>query len=174
MTAATSSMADIAKPSLGVMKRKSIIIPQPSSHRKLKDAIKKIVDEILELFIEAQQIGKDDNGTTKMILDHIKKRNTNAVEVLEWLLNNQHTLQYKTLLGYFYLHDIGTEIDTRKAYVLYLAAAKKDYPIAQYLLGECYSSDMAIHYYSKASKLGHESSQIVMNKLLKATSSPPS
>ncbi|CAG8677428.1 11230_t:CDS:1, partial [Cetraspora pellucida] len=140
MTAATSSVSDIARPSMNAMKRRSIIIPQPANHRKLKDAVKKIVDEILELFIEAQQIGKDDSGITNMILDHTKKRNTNAVEVLEWLLCNQHTLQYKTLLGYFYLHDIGTEIDTRKAYVLYLAAAKKDYPIAQYLLGECYSS----------------------------------
>ncbi|CAG8567429.1 4715_t:CDS:2 [Dentiscutata erythropus] len=165
MTAVTSaSVSDIAKPPMSAMKRRSIIIPQHSNHRdKLKDAIKKrVADEIVELFVEAQQIGKDDTVIIKMILDHIKKRNTNSVEVLEWLLSNQHTLQYKTLLGYFYLHDIGTEIDTRKAYVLYLAAAKKDYPIAQYLLGECYSSGsgtksdekLAFQWYQKAAEGG--------------------
>ncbi|RIB12136.1 hypothetical protein C2G38_2145218 [Gigaspora rosea] len=165
MTAATSaSVSDIAKPSMGAMKRRSILIPQSSNHRdKLKDAIKKkAIDEIVELFVEAQQIGKNDTGIIKMILDNMKKRNTNAGEVLDWLLCNQHTLQYKTLLGYFYLHDIGTEIDTRKAYVFYLAAAKKDYPIAQYLLGECYSSGsgtkadekLAFQWYQKAAEGG--------------------
>ncbi|CAG8705142.1 21366_t:CDS:2 [Gigaspora margarita] len=124
MTAATSvSVSDIAKPSMGAMKRRSILIPQSSNHRdKLKDAIKKkAIDEIVELFIEAQQIGKTDTGIITMILDHMKKRNTNAGE--------------------------GT--------------------------GTTKNIDMAIHYYSKAAKLGHEGSQFVLNKLLKATNSPP-
>ncbi|CAG8536821.1 21208_t:CDS:1, partial [Racocetra persica] len=112
------------------------VSPQPLSYRKHQDTTKKIADQILGIFLHSQHTGRDDKRTTEIILDTIKKFNSDAARILDWLSHNQNKLEYKTLLGYFYLHDIGTEIDTRKAYNLYLAAAKKDYSIAQYLLGE--------------------------------------
>ncbi|CAG8440532.1 6658_t:CDS:2 [Acaulospora morrowiae] len=141
MTATTSvRMHDISKSSLDDIRLKKQTNNQPLSDRKAQEALRKLVDELVDLFVEEQQLGKDDVRIRQLILDCIIKRNRGAHEVLKWLHSNQHKLQYKTLLGYFYLHDIGTEIDLRKAYNLYLAAAKKDYPIAQYLLGESINS----------------------------------
>ncbi|RIB04848.1 hypothetical protein C2G38_2119756 [Gigaspora rosea] len=190
MTAATSSpFLDVNRPTLGDSRKRSrslqppsfnasrirsvspqpissnrgrSVSPQPLSYRKHQDSTKKIVDQILGIFLHSQRTGRDDNRTTEIILDTIKKFNCDAAKVLNWLSHNQNKLEYKTLLGYFYLHDIGTEIDTRKAYNLYLAAAKKDYPIAQYLLGECYASGlgtktdemMAFQWYQKAAEGG--------------------
>ncbi|CAG8542695.1 14162_t:CDS:2 [Acaulospora colombiana] len=156
-------MHDISKNSLGDIRLKRRTSLQPLFDRKTQEALRKLVDELVDLFVEAQNLGKDDNKITQLILDHIVKKNHGAHEVLKWLHSNQHKLQYKTLLGYFYLHDIGTEIDLRKAYNLYLAAAKKDYPIAQYLLGECYSSGvgtktdekLAFQWYQKAAEVGN-------------------
>ncbi|RHZ83131.1 hypothetical protein Glove_99g49 [Diversispora epigaea] len=258
MTASTSVRLhdDISKNSINSIKLRKLSNPQPLSslsNRKSQDALKKLVDELIILFVESQQLGTDDNRITQLILDCIESRNQDANEVLKWLISNQHSLSYKTLLGYFYFHDIGTEIETRKAYISYLAAAKKDYPIAQYLLGECYSSgmgtktdeklafqwyqkaaeggcsnglnwlgycyefgkgtekdihkaftyykkstrqgnklgmhfladcyekgkgtqkniDQAIYWYRKSTESGHEGSLTVLNKLLKATNSPP-
>ncbi|CAG8525500.1 12110_t:CDS:2 [Gigaspora rosea] len=183
MTAATSSpFLDVNRPTLGDSRKRSrslqppsfnasrirsvspqpissnrgrSVSPQPLSYRKHQDSTKKIVDQILGIFLHSQRTGRDDNRTTEIILDTIKKFNCDAAKVLNWLSHNQNKLEYKTLLGYFYLHDIGTEIDTRKAYNLYLAAAKKDYPIAQYLLGECKDSHKAFTNYKKAMKQGN-------------------
>lgn len=164
MAATTSVLMhnDIPKNPINTIKLRKPSNAQPLPVRKPQDALKKLVDELIVLFLESQQLGTDDNRITQLILDCINSKSQDPNEVLKWLISNQHKLPNKTLLGYFYLHDIGTEIDTRKAYNSYLAAAKKDYPIAQYLLGECYSSGMgtktdeklAFQWYQKAADGG--------------------
>ncbi|CAG8609289.1 31290_t:CDS:10 [Gigaspora margarita] len=83
-------------------------------------------------------------------------------QIFECLLNNTHRPEYTALLGYFYFKGIGTKPSFRKAYSTYLSEAKKDFFIAQDLVGDCYylgrgtikDCRMAFEWYQKAADNG--------------------
>ncbi|CAG8568526.1 6824_t:CDS:10 [Dentiscutata erythropus] len=128
----------------------------------LNDILRGFVDELCEIFIEARQRGKPDTNTCKLFTDYLKSENQNVEQIFECLLNNTHRPEYTALLGYFYSKGIGTKPSFRKAYSLYLSEAKKDYFIAQDLVGDCYylgrgtirDCRMAFEWYQKAADNG--------------------
>ncbi|CAG8496912.1 6228_t:CDS:10, partial [Racocetra fulgida] len=128
----------------------------------LNDILRGFVDELCEIFIEARQRGKPDTTTCKLFTDYLKSQNQNVEQIFECLLNNTHRPEYTALLGYFYSKGIGTKPSFRKAYSLYLSEAKKDFFIAQDLVGDCYylgrgtikDCRMAFEWYQKAADNG--------------------
>jgi len=108
-----------------------------SPDRNREDPTKKVVDELLSLFMESYEIDPH-HALSKTIQEFLENQQEETSEIFDWLLKTQLSLQYKILLGYFYLNGIGTSIEKRKAFVLFLSAAKKQYAIAQDLLGYCY------------------------------------
>ncbi|CAG8532741.1 3818_t:CDS:10 [Cetraspora pellucida] len=128
----------------------------------LIDILRGFVDELCEIFIEARQRGKPDANTCKLFTDYLKSQNQNVEQIFECLLNNTHRPEYTALLGYFYSKGIGTKPSFRKAYSLYLSEAKKDFFLAQDLVGDCYylgrgtikDCRMAFEWYQKAADNG--------------------
>ncbi|CAG8557760.1 9652_t:CDS:2 [Cetraspora pellucida] len=135
--------------------------------RDLNDVLRNFVDELCDIFVKARQDGKNEAQTVDIILDYFSSKNLDYTQVFDWLLNNTHKDKYKTILGYFYDQGIATNRNQRKAYCLYLSAAKKGYSIAEDLLGDCYYSgqgttrdrDMAFEWYQKAADNGSTGSQ---------------
>ncbi|CAG8751084.1 911_t:CDS:1, partial [Racocetra persica] len=135
--------------------------------RDLNDVLRNFVDELCDNFIKARQDGKNEAQSVDIILDYFSSKCLDSVQIFDWLLNNTHKDKYKTLLGYFYDQGIATNRNQRKAYCLYLSAAKKGYSIAEDLLGDCYYSgqgttrdrDMAFEWYQKAADNGSTGSQ---------------
>ncbi|CAI2167077.1 18310_t:CDS:2 [Funneliformis geosporum] len=132
-----------------------------TADRTREDPTKKIVDELLSLFLETYEIDSG-HALSKAIQKFLENQKQTKTEIFGWLLRTQLSLQYKILLGYFYLNGIGTSIENRKAFVLFLSAAKKQYAIAQDLLGYCYlngkgtvkDETLAFEWYQKASANG--------------------
>ncbi|CAG8499733.1 11165_t:CDS:1 [Acaulospora colombiana] len=132
--------------------------PIPSISRDESDAIRRIVDEIIERFVDLRDKGYPDEIITKYIYDSIILNKRQPFHIYDWLLNNQNTVQYITLLGYFYLEAIGTEEDLKKSFHSFLTAAKMDYSMAQDLLADCYNfgygttknEELCFMWYTKA------------------------
>ncbi|CAG8691805.1 28334_t:CDS:2, partial [Gigaspora margarita] len=109
-------------------------------NRDLNDILRNFVDELCDVFIKARQDGKNEAQTVVIIANFTSSKDQELSQIYDWLLNNTHKDKYKTLLGYFYDQGVATKRNQRKAYCLYLSAAKKGYPIAEDLLGDCYYS----------------------------------
>jgi hypothetical protein len=129
--------------------------------RSREDPTKKIIDELLSLFMETYEINPNDS-LLKTIKEFLENQKEETSKIFDWLLTTQLSLQYKILLGYFYLNGIGTSVENRKAFVLFLSAARKQYAIAQDLLGSCYLNGkgtvkdeiLAFEWYQKAAANG--------------------
>ncbi|CAG8445741.1 5582_t:CDS:2 [Diversispora eburnea] len=101
---------------------------------ELNDLFCSIVDDLCAIFVDARQSGLNEQQTVEILLVYFNHRNQDPTQIFEWLQNKTHKYKYTTLLGYFYDQGIGTIRNQRKAYCLYLSAAKKDYSVAQDLL----------------------------------------
>ncbi|CAG8597662.1 21589_t:CDS:2 [Cetraspora pellucida] len=134
----------------------------PQISRDESDAIRRIVDELIENFVDMKERGNQDETISRFINDFIIDNKRQPYQIYDWLLNNQNTPQYITLLGYFYFDAIGTEEDLKKCFSLFLTAAKMDYSIAQDLLADCYNygfgtprnEDLSFMWYKKAVESG--------------------
>ncbi|CAG8463419.1 9172_t:CDS:2, partial [Acaulospora morrowiae] len=132
--------------------------PMPTISRDENDAIRRIVDEIMVNFVEMRDKGHSDESITRYICDSIISNKRQPFQIYDWLLNNQNTVQYITLLGYFHLEAIGTEEDLKKSFHSFLTASKMDYPVAQDFLADCYSfgygtpknEELCFMWYTKA------------------------
>ncbi|KAF0462073.1 HCP-like protein [Gigaspora margarita] len=150
---------------------------QNSLSHDLNDILRGFVDELCEIFIEARQRGKPDTNTCKLFTDYLKSQNQNVEQIFECLLNNTHRPEYTALLGYFYFKGIGTKPSFRKAYSTYLSEAKKDFFIAQDLVGDCYylgrgtikDCRMAFEWYQKAADNGSIGALEAANDSYKST-----
>ncbi|CAG8449986.1 6017_t:CDS:2 [Diversispora eburnea] len=117
--------------------------PSPSSSSNLSlsnqnRAFKKLAEQLCAIFYEGNQNGQEDSEVEKSIVNHIHKSHFEPVQIYEWLSKNRDTLQFQSLLGYFFGHEIGVEADKRKAYTFFLNAAKKNDHLAQYFVGASY------------------------------------
>ncbi|CAG8521919.1 13043_t:CDS:2 [Acaulospora colombiana] len=139
----------------------------PSIDYELNDALRSLVDELCDIFVDARQRGMNEAQTVELLHNYFKLQNQDPSQIFEWLQNNTHKNEYTTILGYFYDQGIANARNQRKAYCLYLSAAKKGYNLAQDLLGDCYYSgqgttrdrDMAFEWYHKAADNGCTGSQ---------------
>ncbi|CAG8473864.1 1410_t:CDS:1, partial [Acaulospora morrowiae] len=144
MTSGSSTTTEGSTPSLDV--------PSPSTSRTSRSpspassvvslnenkALKRLADQLCNIFYEGNQNGQEDSEVERSIINHIHKSHFEAVQIFRWLLRNKDTFQYQSLLGYFYGHEIGVEVDKRKAYTFFLNAAKKNDHLAQYFVGASY------------------------------------
>ncbi|CAG8554155.1 25528_t:CDS:2 [Gigaspora margarita] len=134
----------------------------PQISRDENDAIRRVVDELMENFVDMKERGNQDETISRFINDFIIDNKRFPSQIYDWLLNNQNTPQYMTLLGYFYFDAIGTEEDLRKCFSLFLTASKMDYSIAQDLLADCYNygfgttknEELSFMWYKKAVESG--------------------
>ncbi|CAG8750997.1 11813_t:CDS:2, partial [Gigaspora rosea] len=139
-------------------------------NRDLNDILRNFVDELCDVFIEAQ--------TVVIIVNFTSSKDQELSQIFDWLLSNTHKDKYKTLLGYFYDQGVATKRNQRKAYCLYLSAAKKGYPIAEDLLGDCYYSGQGttrdpIYWYKMSADNGHEVAKQRVQSLLNLISHHP-
>ncbi|CAG8554150.1 15401_t:CDS:2 [Dentiscutata erythropus] len=93
--------------------------PMPQISRDENDAIRRVVDELIENFVDMKERGNQDETISRFINDFIIDNKRFPSQIYDWLLNNQNTAQYITLLGYFYFDAIGTEEDIRKSFTYY-------------------------------------------------------
>ncbi|CAG8531169.1 16240_t:CDS:2 [Dentiscutata heterogama] len=136
--------------------------PMPQISRDENDAIRRVVDELIENFVDMKERGNQDETISRFINDFIIDNKRFPSQIYDWLLNNQNTPQYITLLGYFYFDSIGIEEDLRKSFSLFLTASKMDYSIAQDLLADCYNygfgtsknEELSFMWYQKAIESG--------------------
>src|SRR6266540_4894270 len=128
---------------------------------KLKDDIDNLIEFIIKKHDE--YINFNDFNQIKQLIDQtITQSNRTANNILSWLRKNQDTKQYIWLFGLFYYHHIGVEDDDRKAFKLFLKAAKDNYPIAQTYIDKCYldvygietNHVFAFKYYEKSAENG--------------------
>ncbi|CAG8750880.1 12953_t:CDS:1, partial [Acaulospora morrowiae] len=107
---------------------------------ELNDALRFLVDGLCDIFVDARQSGMNEAQTVELMFNYFTLQDQDPSQIFDWLQNNTHKNKYTTLLGYFYDQGIANARNQRKAYCLYLSAAKRDYYIAQDLLGDCYYS----------------------------------
>ncbi|CAB5374170.1 unnamed protein product [Rhizophagus irregularis] len=81
-----------------------------------EDPTKKIIDELLSLFMETYEVDPGDS-LLKSVQEFLENQEEEKSKIFDWLLTTQLSLQYEILLGYFYLNGIGTPIANRKAFV---------------------------------------------------------
>ncbi|CAG8445753.1 5583_t:CDS:2 [Diversispora eburnea] len=147
-----------------------------SISREESDAIKRIVDEIADKFIELKDKGHLDEKITKFIYEIIISNDREPFQIYDWLSSNQNTVQHITLLGYFYLDSIGTNEDLKKSFNCFLTASKKDYPIAQDFLADCYNfglgtiknEELCFQWYNKAYEGGSINAEYELGECYKS------
>ncbi|RHZ54293.1 hypothetical protein Glove_428g58 [Diversispora epigaea] len=147
-----------------------------SISREESDAIKRIVDEIADKFIELKDKGHLDEKITKFIYENIISNDREPFQIYDWLSSNQNTVQHITLLGYFYLDSIGTDEDLKKSFNCFLTASKKDYPIAQDFLADCYNfglgtiknEELSFQWYNKAYEGGSINAEYELGECYKS------
>ncbi|CAG8537512.1 13622_t:CDS:1 [Acaulospora colombiana] len=139
--------------------------PSPSSSivsLNENKVLKRLADQLSNIFYEGNQSGQEDSEVERNIINHIHKSHFEPVQVFRWLSKNKDTFQYQSLLGYFYGHEIGVEVDKRKAYTFFLNAAKKNDNLAQYFVGASYLEgsgakqdyELAFRWFEKAANGG--------------------
>ncbi|RHZ83428.1 hypothetical protein Glove_94g25 [Diversispora epigaea] len=118
---------------------------------------RKVVDDLLEIFLEEKFKCTLYNEITEILRDAIYDKNDNEYHIYQWLWDNQNTLKYKSLLGFFLLNGIGCDINQNKAFRLFMDAAKKNYLIGQEMISDCYlngwgttkNEELAFQWYKK-------------------------
>ncbi|CAG8714458.1 16031_t:CDS:1, partial [Racocetra fulgida] len=134
--------------------------PSPRYHPEEEDPIRNVVDNLLVSF---PQLRLECTTNTKMeesLVSSIYNNHEQPSSIYCWLSDNQNTLSYSILLGFFLSIGIGCEKDEKRAFTLFLNAAKKDYLVAQELIGDCYfygigthkEESLAFNWYSKCTK----------------------
>ncbi|RHZ54298.1 hypothetical protein Glove_428g57 [Diversispora epigaea] len=86
---------------------RSISPPLVIINRDQNDALRKDVEEIVINFINAREKGYNFASVADCIIKTIDKQIHESNLIFYWLLNNQNTVQYMTLLGFFYFQGIG-------------------------------------------------------------------
>ncbi|EXX51568.1 uncharacterized protein OCT59_017407 [Rhizophagus irregularis] len=133
------SPSRLSRPPSPVNPNVPVIYSRPSSPSRdhLKDPTMKYVDELLFVFYDALD-NYPINQIIILIRRHLEDNDQKEEKIFKWLLNNEHDVKYKTLLGFFYEGGIGTEVNERKAFNSYIAGAKMGIAYSQILLGNCY------------------------------------
>jgi hypothetical protein len=157
----STSVISVINSPLQFNAQSSLIGMWSNTSDRREDPTKKIIDELLSLFMETYEVDPGDS-LLKSVQEFLENQEEETTKIFDWLLTTQLSLQYEILLGYFYLNGIGTSVANRKAFVLFLNAAKKQYAIAQDLLGYCYLNGkgtvkdeiLAFEWYQKAAANG--------------------
>ncbi|CAG8769282.1 1543_t:CDS:1, partial [Acaulospora morrowiae] len=145
--------------------RNSMIASSPPSRPNYylrADPTRDLVDILLSTFLEEQLHCTTNKRIAEILVESIENRGETPRNIYLWLISYQNILKYKSLLGFFLLMEIGCEKNMLKAFALFLAAAKKDFIIAQEMVGDCYyygwgtqeNYEMAFHWYGKAAGNG--------------------
>ena len=91
-----------------------------------------VIDELVELYYNELNKGKEENVRKQSILNFINNYNLSLKEIYYWLLNNQNNNSNSIyLLGYFNYHGIEININKQKAFELYQTAAELENIVAQ-------------------------------------------
>ncbi|CAG8533283.1 14928_t:CDS:1, partial [Cetraspora pellucida] len=136
--------------------------PSPHYHPKIEDPIRAIVDVLLSIFLQEQLKCTSNKKIKNILTKSIDNYRVETSRIYQWLYDNQNTFHYKSLLGFFLIAGIGCRKDKKKAFSLFLAAAKKGYLIAQEMVGDCYffgigtheNEDLAFLWYNKCAEQG--------------------
>ncbi|CAG8554175.1 25529_t:CDS:1 [Gigaspora margarita] len=131
-------------------------------NRDENDALRPYIDAISQMFIRTREKGYNFSAVSECIEEEIMLKKHESTQIFSWLLSNQNTVHYITLLGFFYFQGIGVPIDARKGFSLFLTAAKMDFYVAQDLVADCYgfglgttkNEDLSFTWYQKASQNG--------------------
>ncbi|RHZ90028.1 hypothetical protein Glove_9g272 [Diversispora epigaea] len=119
--------------------------PQPHYTPKTEDPMREIVNCLLIIFLQEQHKCTADKRIVEILEDYIVDNDTTPNKIYQWLLANQNTLQYKSILAFFLKMGLGCEMDLKKSFNLLLTAARKDYMIAEEMVGDSYYTGMGTH-----------------------------
>ncbi|CAG8612867.1 6709_t:CDS:1 [Acaulospora morrowiae] len=136
----------------------------PQSHYvpQRENPTRKVVDSLLDTFLE-EKLKCSPNSVIMEILElEICEHNDNPYHIYQWLFDNQNTLKYKSLLGFFLLMGIGCNQDLNMAYKLFMKGARKNYLINKEMVSDCYlngwgtqkNEEMAVHWYRSCADEG--------------------
>ncbi|CAJ0840043.1 10391_t:CDS:2 [Entrophospora sp. SA101] len=105
-------------------------------------------NEILELFMTKIEINNH-HHVTKILMNYITQNDANSIELFDYMQDcddDVNVNNIKLILGFFYQCGIGTKIDAKIAFNIYLNLSNygvKD-KIVGYLLGYCYHHGIGI------------------------------
>ncbi|GBB98835.1 hypothetical protein RclHR1_33360001 [Rhizophagus clarus] len=102
------------------------------------------------------------------VIEFFSDHNINALEIYNWLLNNQISANSIFLLGYFNYYGIITSLNNEKALNLFIKSSEKDHTLAQFFVGCCYkyghgtikNDKLAFEYYEKVASKGYLAAQL--------------
>ncbi|CAG8696087.1 10869_t:CDS:1, partial [Dentiscutata heterogama] len=134
--------------------------PLPRYHPEEEDPIRNVADNLLDSFPLLQLRCATNVKIEERLVSSIYNNYEQPSSIYCWLSENQNTLSYRILLGLFLLMGIGCEKDEKRAFTLLFSAARKDYLIAQEMVGDCYfygvgthkEENLAFQWYSKCVK----------------------
>ncbi|GET04735.1 kinase-like domain-containing protein [Rhizophagus clarus] len=135
----------------------SIEILSEQGNISIEKDINIIVDEINDLISTLLNKGFLGHLVKQQVIDYFNDHNMNSQEIYNWLLDNQISANSIFLFGYFNYYEIGTSIDYKKAFNLFINASKQDHILAQFFVGDCYlygygttkNKKLAFEYYEK-------------------------
>ncbi|CAG8789147.1 243_t:CDS:1, partial [Acaulospora morrowiae] len=111
----------------------------PHYKPRRENPTRKVVDGLLELFYEERRKCTPIDEIKEILESSIVyDYNDNSEHIYRWLFKYQSTLNYKCLFGFFLLLGIGCDQDPNEAYRQFINPAKKNYPVDQILVGDCY------------------------------------
>ncbi|CAG8456612.1 12222_t:CDS:1 [Cetraspora pellucida] len=136
------------------------LCPSPRYHPEKEDPIRNVVDNLIDSFSQLRLECTTNEKIEESLVSLIYNNREQPSSIYCWLSDNQNTLSYGTLLGFFLLIGIGCEKDEKRAFTLFLTAAKRDYLVAQEFIGHCYfygigthkEENLAFNWYSKCAK----------------------
>ncbi|RIB22272.1 hypothetical protein C2G38_2243401 [Gigaspora rosea] len=129
-------------------------------HPEEEDPIRNIIDNLLESFPTLQLKCTTNIKIEESLVSSIYDNREQPSSIYCWLSDNQNTLLYRILLGFFLLMGIGCEKDEKRAFTLFFLAARKDYLLAQEMVADCYfygigthkEENLAFQWYNKCVK----------------------
>ncbi|UZO03879.1 uncharacterized protein OCT59_024280 [Rhizophagus irregularis] len=116
-----------------------------------------IVDETNNLIFKLLSKGIGWQSLEDQVIDYFNNHNINLQEIYNWLLYYQNDSNSIFLFGYFNYRGIGTNVNKKKAFNLFIDESKKNHILAQHFTRDCYeygngtikSKKLAIEYYEK-------------------------
>ncbi|RGB29447.1 hypothetical protein C1646_766599 [Rhizophagus diaphanus] len=117
-------------------------------------------------YVDPKQ-GNNNNQSTQMYTLN-EKSDIYSIDIYNWLLSNQNSLNSIFLLGYFNHYGIVTSENNEKAFNLFINASEKNHLLSQYSAGHCYfhgyrtvkNEKLSFDYYEKVANENFSSGQL--------------
>ncbi|GBC03027.1 hypothetical protein RclHR1_04940007 [Rhizophagus clarus] len=108
---------------------------QISKTDKNKGELSKILNEIIQAYLQRNKIGKTKSFNFDNILE---KYNSKSRKIFNHLIKNQNTEHYEVMVGNFHKQGFGTDKNEGVAFKWFMKASKKNDTNGHYEVGYCY------------------------------------